>query len=337
MKLKHLFFALLINLMMGCASCSASTSSSSASNASSQPQGMLKAFGLKGKVKTLTMNVEEGGSFVFAFDPQGNYVKCPDYDGGETTMDSQDEACFSTLSINNWKLTNLSFMTRFGGNTDYKIISYDSQNRPEVATIFINEELAKEKATIFYSGTDSLGNYTKIMINHKNINIPSEVYTYSLAKAIDVKIEYWPEGATMDDMPKSLTNSLAEELIKKANIKQSAALSKDLKRIVDKEADNNVTLINYGEVSYVPEIAVRISQIQLSETGESASVVFYFAPMWEGKYAESDLSDNDYMYLAEFVFEDGAWKVDDIGWDLVYANFNYYSGESYKSYHNKYN
>lgn len=331
MKLKTLSLVLVLIFIIGNASCSASD------QVSAEPQGMLKAFGLKGKVKTLTWNVEEGGSFVFAFDPQGNYIKCPDYKGGEITMDDQDDTAFCSVSIANYKITNINFSLRWGADSYYKILSYDYRNRPEVVDIFVNDEIAKEKAAILYTGSDSKGNYTKIHINHKGIRIPSNVWAYSLAKTIDVKIDYWHDSATMDDMPKPLTDSLAEDLIKKANVKQPAAMSKDLKRVVDIEANKNSTLINYGEVNNVPEIAVRISQIQRSATGESASVVFFFAPIWDdGKYSESDLYDNDYMYIADFVYENGAWKVDDIGWDLVYGNFNYYPGETYKNYHTKY-
>lgn len=194
--------------------------------------------------------------------------------------------------------------------------------------------MAKKDVPISYSGSDSMGNYTKIHIDTSDIKEPEDVW--GLFDVINLKIEYWPEDATMDAMPKPLTESLAEDLIQKANVKQASALSKDLKKVVDKE-NNDHTLISCGEDSYLTNIAIKINEIDLADSNDSAKVVFHFTYYDEnGNIIESFLGDDEFMCIAELVYEDGKWKVDDIGWDLVYAHFHYYPGDSYKRYHNRY-
>ncbi|MDE7097494.1 MAG: hypothetical protein K2O47_08385, partial [Muribaculaceae bacterium] len=113
-------------------------------------------------------------------------------------------------------------------------------------------------------------------------------------------------------------------------------LSVDLKKVVDLENDDS-TLINYGEVRHADNVVVKISDIKVGNTGDTASVEFFFAPIYSnGKYDESYFNDNEYLRLAEFVYENGGWKVDDIGWDVHIMYGINFAEESYKQYVRKY-
>lgn len=346
MKFKFLSLALLLFLMIGCASSSASNSADSTSGvegeASAAPQGMLKAFGLKGKVKTLTLSKEgeNGDAFVFAFDPDGNYLKSPDYNGGEARMDAQSDFFFCDITIDGWKWTEMHFSSR--GNTDltYQMTAYDDKNCPIRTTIIIDgDNIVMKDAIITYTGSDSKGNYTQIKIEDGGLD-------YYPAGTFNVGIEYWPDDTTMADLPKPLTNEVAEKLIKIANRKEPAGLSRAFREFIDVpgvggdngfyffiESIGGPTILDYGESNNVPDIAVHINDIDVADSGDKATVSFHYTEVYDGQYDKSDFEDNDYFYLVECVYEDGSWKVDDFGWDLVYNNFHNYSGETFKNYY----
>ncbi len=132
-----------------------------------------------------------------------------------------------------------------------------------------------------------------------------------------------------------LSNQDIIKLIKQANIKGNTALSEDLKKVTDKDTGKS-TIINYSEFAYVPDITIEVSNIDMSDSGDYATVAFYFAPLYEGEYDKSNLSDDEYLRLAKFVFENGTWKVDDIGWDVVTSSGNYNAQQWYKEYERKY-
>lgn len=351
MKITKILLSFLSLVAIGCAACSASSSKRSVdsvdstsfdeseSDTETQCIGMLKAFGLKGKVKTLTFSKDEenADSFTFSFDLKGNLLDYPDYNGGNAKKESESMPYFCEISIDDWRWDELFFSGRFTLETSYEMIKYDADNRPILANVYIDNNEAKKNVSISYSGSDEKGNYDKIHFDTKGINInDSFVSLPYIIKTMNVKIEYWPDNATTSDIPTKLSENISSELIKKANIKDNSALSVDLKKVVDGDTGES-TLINYGEFAYVPDIVVRVSEIHIGDSGDKASVVFYFAPIYDdGKYDESDLYDNEYLRLAEFVFENGKWKVDDIGWDLVYHSGLYFSGETYKEYERKY-
>lgn len=129
MKLKATSLALLFSVVVGCVNCSASNSSGSSDSSAvldtksdetgNEPRGMLKAFGLKGKVKTLTLYIvdDETGGFVLAFDPQGNYYKFDNYNGEEVGFEVEDTGAFCSIGIDNWKITDMMFSPRWNGGT----------------------------------------------------------------------------------------------------------------------------------------------------------------------------------------------------------------------------
>ena len=301
----------------------------------SQCFGMLKAFGIKGKVKTVTFSnaSDEDNAITLSFDLKGNLLDNPDYNGGSISKELSSPFFYSEISFDDWKWTDMTFGGRMLAETKYEMKKYDESNRPIWANVLIENEVAMNNVAISYSGSDAKGNYTEIHFNTKGISYDGAFPV--LIETMNVEIEYWPDNASAVDVPTKLSDNEASELIKKANRKENAALSADLKKVVDNDRGKR-TLINYGEFAYVPDMVIRVSEISIGESGTTASVVFYFAPMYDGKYDKSDLTDTEYLRLADFVYENGGWKVDDIGWDLVYNNGLYFSGESYKEYERKY-
>ncbi|MBD5278189.1 MAG: zinc ribbon domain-containing protein [Bacteroides sp.] len=301
----------------------------------SQCFGMLKAFGIKGKVRTITFSdaSEENNAITLSFDLKGNLLDYPDYNGGKVSKDVSGPYFYSSISFNDWKWTNISFGGYMNAETSYEMIRYDEYNRPTIANLLIENEVVKKNLQISYSGSDTEGNYTEIHLDTKGINYDGAFPV--LIETMNVKIDYWPDDASATDVPTKLSENEAIELIKKANIKENVALSADLKKIVDYDTGKS-TLINYGEFAYVPDMVIRVSEISIGESGNTASVVFYFAPMYDGQYDKADLTDTEYLRLADFVYENGGWKVDDIGWDVGYTRGVYYYGKSYKEYKRKY-
>lgn len=324
-------------------------------------QGMLKAFGLKGRVKTLTFKcLDYDNSFTFAFDIHGNFREAPDYNGREAVMNARDIPVYCDLTIDNWKWRMMDFSGLNIVESVYEFTSYDEYNRPNEATVNLYDEVSKSNVAITYSGSDSHDNYTTIKFAIDGATTFNSAMTSYLVKTIQVKIEYWPDDASGDDGPTDLTESMAIDIIKKANRKESVALTHEFNKILEMrdavpvagfdspefggdgssyfyEGIGTGTLLADFDNTDIPNIKVRIHDLRIHDTGDIATVAFYFSNIYEGKTEdlyEEDLSDNkDHFVTADMKFEDGKWVVDDIGYDVVYAHGIYVHGNSYRNYY----
>lgn len=197
----------------------------------SSSQGMLKAFGLKGKVKTVTFE----GEITIAFDPQGNMVGSPNYNGGKTSVSSSEYFRTTTIGFNNWKWTEISWEPwRMGSTSQLEVTSYDAQNRPKTANFIVENKVLKRNVAITYSGSDSHGNYTKINFATKDApHLANSIYTQP--ETFNVKYTYWPESATVADVARPMTDTEAVVLIQHANKMDQSLLTKKLWDILSLE------------------------------------------------------------------------------------------------------
>lgn len=318
---------------------------------------LLKAFGLKGKVKTMTLYDEsEESGFTIAFDTEGNYIKKQDYNGGALDINLKCDASYCNLVINDWKWSELSFSSRFFSTSTFKMSVYDEQNRPTTAVLYINDEVVKDNVAISYSGSDSHGNYTKIHFATAEIKPDCIV---NIPEYLNVKLEYWSDDATMDDVVKPLTETEAVVLIKNANVKDSSVLTQNFRKYLDIEESipvlrfdpvefggdgkdhfseglyyDNPTLVQMDESVRVPNIRIKISEITHSDSGESASIVFYVddADIVYGNSQYDPFSNSENLRIADCVFENGKWLVDDFEDEVSYTGSTGYYGSSRKSY-----
>ncbi|MDE6553471.1 MAG: energy transducer TonB, partial [Muribaculaceae bacterium] len=173
--------------------------------AKDEPQGILKAFGLKGRVKELTFSEQDYGWSLY-FDLNGNLLDYPNYHGEKIRVC----AIPYFFTFDNWKWTQMDDgLSMFY----YKMLKYDENNRPILADGFLDnfeEKFEKKNLRIWYSGSDEKGNYTHIHFDNNGLTYKSDsksgIYEFD---TYDVSIEYWPEDASAKDIPTELSENEA--------------------------------------------------------------------------------------------------------------------------------
>lgn len=332
MKTKFLFSLIILIMFPALASCGGTTSNGQSQTADDESYGILKAFGLKGKVKSITFVVDaelntDGypDTYTYYFDSDGTVLNKPESKDGNVSMcdmfTPHDELCFY---VEDWQIKVLS-RGGMGPRIEYRVTGYDELNRPNLADAYYNEELAKRNVRISYDGRDSNANYSKIIFDTKNIE--NENY---FIHDLTVKIDYWPDDA---DMPKKLTETDAIEIIKKANIKDSSALTEEFKTVLDMydelpriigdngdyyfESGIGRTILSYEEATVVPDIKVAVKGLDVYAP-ECAQVRFNYTLIYDdGTYCKEDLESSlDYQALAEFRYIDGKWVISNVGLDV---------------------
>ncbi len=310
-------------------------------------ESLLHAFGLKGKVKTVTFD----GKFTFAFDPDGNYLKDPNYNGGELSMGSQEDMIYGSFGINNYKWVSFQASGRFICSPDFKMTAYDQQNRPTMAKIVDDMTTGPKNIAITYSGSDSHGNYTQIKFATAGVKIDC-AGTY-IPETWNVKYEYWPDNATAADVPKPLTESDLNGLIQAANDENPEALTRDFRKYLEIEAKiprtgwsldpegpcfiegfygRQPTLVQIDEAIRVSPIDFQIYHIDTSDAGDEVTVVFYaYHPGFAGINGYDPFSDPNNLRMIIFKYEDSRWRADDFADGVGYSSGIYY-GDWRKNY-----
>ena len=315
------------------------------SRSTEEPKGMLKAFGLKGRVKELTFSEQDYGWSLY-FDLNGNLLDYPNYHGEKIRVC----AIPYFFTFDNWKWTQMDDgLSMFY----YKMLKYDENNRPILADGFLDnfeEKFEKKNLRIWYSGSDEKGNYTHIHFDNNGLTYKSDsksgIYEFD---TYDVSIEYWPEDASAKDIPTELSENEAIRLIQQANRKDIEALTEDFKIVIEDEKATNqllylslnneedeggpwdTTILNYGESTNVPDIFVRVNNLSIHDSKDGAIVYFYYTELYDdGTYYDLDLNNDDYYARAIMKFENGEWKVDNITWDIRDCRGHYQDTYDYK-------
>ena len=321
--------------------------SAKSSEANDEPQGILKAFGLKGRVKELTF-IDPGPmtGWSLYFDLNGNLLDYPNYHGEKIRVC----AIPYFFTFDNWKWTQMDDgLSMFY----YKMLKYDENNRPILADGFLDnfeEKFEKKNLRIWYSGSDEKGNYTHIHFDNNGLTYKSDsksgIYEFD---TYDVSIKYWPEDASAKDIPTELSEKEAIRLIQQANRKDIEALTEDFKIVIEDEKATNqllylslnneedeggpweTTILDYGESTYVPDIFVRVNNLSIHDSKDGAIVYFYYTELYDdGTYYDLDLNNDDYYARAIMKFENGEWKVDNITWDIRDCRGHYQDTYDYK-------
>ena len=348
MKRISFLLSVLFLFLLGNMSCFASSSNGAVENSDnnsnevkSEPLGMLKAFGLEGRIKSLSFMDDNYMACSYQFDLNGNLLDYPDYKGGKAIA---NEIPFK-LTIYDWKWTEM----KYGAYTQYKMLDYDEKNRPVSADLIIDDKIGKKNLAISYTGSDEKGNYTGIHFDNKNVRYDASMGYPELCSTVSVKITYWPEDASVKDVPTRLSEDEMIRIICEANRKNLSVFSNDLKKIAENDvevdelcwlSENNdeygggprkTTILDYGEGTYVPDIVVKLSNIYIHDSRDGANAKFYYTERYDnGTYDKSDLENDDYLVMAIFVYEDGKWKFDDMRWEIRDWQGHYESTKSYK-------
>ncbi|MDE6551721.1 MAG: energy transducer TonB, partial [Muribaculaceae bacterium] len=320
--------------------------SAKSAEAKDEPQGILKAFGLKGRVKELSFirQTDRSGCTLY-FDLNGNLLDYPNYNGEKIGVSTS--GFFYTFV--NWKWTQMDE----GFSVFYKMLEYDDNNRPILADGLLDGEeeiFEKKNLRISYSGSDDKGNYTQIRFDNNGLTYKSDSKSgIDEFDILDVSIEYWPEDASAKDIPTELSENEAIRLIQQANRKDIEALTEDFKIVIEDEKATNqllylslnneedeggpwdTTILNYGESTNVPDIFVRVNLLSIHDSKDGAIVYFYYTELYDdGTYYKSDLNNDDYYARAIMKFENGEWKVDNITWDIRDCKGHYQDTYDYK-------
>lgn len=290
---------------------------------------ILKALDLKGKVKTASYysvyedqaeNPESYEIRQIGFYPDGTPIDVLEKHDSYSSITGYGftEFCLRdsfglTFDLKDNRIARISmFVYGMPPYGDFEVTEYDSTGRPCRALA-----CGETEVLLSYSDLDKNGNWTQMDIKASDQTANSDIH---FPHRIIRRTEYWPEGASYSDVTKIPSDEDICRLMQKANLLADGTLSCEMDSIARQCIDANnmdlapgsrysnaepFTLLYTGEE--VPVLAANVEYKASNALRDKIKVEFNNTEEWDGRTTE-----NNYV-MAILKYEDGNWKIDDIG------------------------